>query len=262
MLVLLPPSEAKAEGGDGPPLGRRPVLGTPALSAPRNALLAALRRAARTDRAALVSGLKLPASAATAALRATTSASATPTTPALDRYTGVVYQALDVATLPPDARGRAEEAVVVTSGLWGVVRGGDLVPEYRVPASGVVPGFGGVAAHWRRPLAAAVPRLVGDEGVLDLRSSDYRGMWRPGPALRDQVLAVRVLAQRPGGQVGPVSYHAKWVKGLVLRHLVTSGEVYVDPLAALADAADALGLRLVDTSTAAERSADLVGRYG
>ena len=261
MLVLLPPSEAKADGGDGPPVGRRPVLGTPELAAPRAALIAALRRAARTDRLGLVAGLRLPPSAAKAALAATTGAGSGPTMPALDRYTGVLYQALDVAGLTPAARLRAEATVVVVSGLWGVVRGGDLVPEYRVPAAGTVPGHGGVTAHWRRPLADAVPALVGDQPVLDLRSTDYRGMWRPGPALREQVVAVRVLAERPTGAVGPVSWHAKWVKGLVVRELVRSRRPDGDPLDALAAAADALDLRLVDTSTGSERSVDLIGRY-
>lgn len=262
MLVLLPPSEGKLAGGDGPPVGRRPVLSTAALAPTRSALLAALRRSARTDRAALAGGLRLPASSAVLSLRATLAAGSAPTRPALDRYTGVVYQALGASTLSPGARLRADGSVLVMSGLWGVVRGGDLVPDYRVPASGTVPGHGGVTAHWRRPLAAAMPDVVGDQPVLDLRSTDYQGLWRPGPALRDQVLAVRVLARRPSGQVGPVSYHAKWVKGLVVRHVMSSRRRYADPLDAAADAAAALDLELVDTSTATERSVDLVGAYG
>ncbi len=261
MLVLLPPSEGKATGGDGPPVGRRPVLSTPQLAAPRAALLAAVRRAARADRGGLATGLRLPPSAVRAALAATTGAGSAPTLAALDRYTGVVYQAIDVGGLSSPARRRAEESVVVVSGLWGVVRGGDLVPDYRVPAAGTVPGHGGVAAHWRRPLAAAMPGLVGDQPVLDLRSTDYRAMWRPASDLREQVVAVRVLAERPTGAVGPVSYHAKWVKGLVVGHLVRSGRTYADPMVALAEAAEALELRVVDTSTATDRSVDLVGRY-
>ena len=113
---------------------------------------------------------------------------------------------------------------MVASGLWGVVRGGDLVPDYRVPAAGTVPGLGGVSAHWRPALAAAMPALVGSEPVLDLRSTDYRGMWRPGPDLRDQVVTVRVLAERGTGRgrrTGVVSFHAKHVKGQVVRHLVS-----------------------------------------
>jgi cytoplasmic iron level regulating protein YaaA (DUF328/UPF0246 family) len=265
VLLLLPPSEAKSAGGSGPALGDRPVLSTPELAAPRQRLAAALRRAARTDPTRLAAGLKLPPGLADAALAADRSVSTAPTRPALDRYAGVVYAALDVASLTPAARRRAEREVVVLSGLWGVVRGADPVPDYRVPASGVVAGIGSVTTHWRAPLAEALPGLVGDEPVLDLRSGDYRAMWRPVGGLRDQVVAVRVLAERGTGAhrtVGPVSHHAKTVKGLVVRHLVSGRCRHRDPMAALADAADALDLRVVDTSSGPVRSVDLVGRVG
>jgi cytoplasmic iron level regulating protein YaaA (DUF328/UPF0246 family) len=225
-------------------------------------LLAALRRAAKADRAALTAGLKLPASAALAALRADLAAGSAPTLPALDRYQGVVYQALDVTSLTPTARARADEQVVVMSGLWGVVRGGDLVPDYRVPASGTIPGLGVVSAHWRPALRTAMPALVGDSPVLDLRSTDYRDMWKPGPELREQVVAVRVLAEQgtgAGRRTMPVSYHAKYVKGLVVRHLVGGRRRHTDPMAALADAAAALDLR-VEVTGGPDRTVDLVGR--
>ena len=262
MLVLLPPSEAKATGCDGPPVGRRPTLSTPSLSASRRALLAAIRAAARTDRAELVAGLRLPRSVADAALRADLRAPTAPTLPALRRYAGVLYQALDVGSLAPGAVRRAEAAVIVTSGLWGVVRGADLVPDYRVPAGGRVPGLGGVAAHWRGPLADVLPSLVGDASVLDLRSTDYLAMWRPGPALRGRVLQVRVLAD-PGTGRAPsgVSYHAKWVKGLLVRHLARLRHWPADPWAAVTGAAAALDLTALDSSTAEVCRVDLVGRY-
>ena len=267
MLVLLPPSEGKTPGGEGPPVGRRPSFGAPGLARPRAELLEALRRAARAAPEDLCRGLKLPTSVAPAALKAVASAATAPTMAALDRYAGVVYQGLDVASLSAAARARADEQVLVVSGLWGVVRGGEQVPDYRVPAAGRVPGLGGVAAHWRRPLADVLPGLVGDRTVLDLRSSDYLGMWRPDADLRDRVLVVRVLAERVSGSsrtTSAVSYHAKWVKGLVTRHLVRSRRQWKDPWSALADAAGALDLRVVDTSTGGPRggwSADLVGRY-
>lgn len=264
MLLLLPPSEVKATGGAGPPLGRRPELSTPALAAARVELVTAIRRATRVDRAGLAAGLKLPAGLARAALSANIAVATAPTMAALDRYAGVLYAALDVASLSPAARRRAEDQVVVFSGLWGAVRGADALPDYRVPASGTVPGLGGVTAHWRGPLAAVLPLLVGDRPVLDLRSSDYLSMWRPQAALRDQVVSVRVLAERGTGarrSVGPVSFHAKSVKGQVVRHLVTARRVHRDPMAALVETAGALGLRLVDTSSARGRSVDLIGPF-
>jgi len=262
VLVLLPPSEAKTAGGDGAPVGRRPALSTPALGAARRDLLAAIRAAARTDRADLMTGLHLPPSVADAALRADLRAATAPTMPALRRYAGVLYQALDVASLPPAAARRAEAAVVVASGLWGIARGADLVPDYRVPAGGRVPGFGGVAAHWRGPLATLMPSLVAEQAVLDLRSTDYLAMWRPGPALRRRVLQVRVLAD-PGSGRAPsgVSYHAKWVKGLLVRHLALLRRWPADPWSAVTAAAAALDLTVRDSSTADVCRVDLVGRY-
>ena len=267
MLVLLPPSEGKTPGGDGPPLGPRPTMSTPALAAPRAALVAAVRHAAAADPAALAAGLRLPPGLADAALAADRAVTRAATRPALDRYAGVVYAALDAGSLSAAARRRADEQVLVLSGLWGVVRGGDPVPDYRVPASGSVPGLGRVVAHWRQPLAAALPALVGDSVVLDLRSTDYTAMWRPTGAVRARVIAVRVLAERGSGnarKVGPVSYHAKWVKGRLARHLVSSRRrprTVLDLAAAVAAAAADLDLRVVDGGTLAAPAFDLVGRY-
>lgn len=264
MLLLLPPSEVKTSGGTGPPVGRRPRLSTPGLASARGDLVAALRQAARSDPDGLAAGLRVPPGLARAAVRANASVATAPTRAALDRYAGVLYAALDVRTLTAAGRRRADVEILVLSGLWGVVRGGDHVPDYRVPASGLVQGLGGVSAHWRRPLADVLPEVVGNDAVLDLRSTDYGAMWRPAGDLRDRVVAVRVLAERGIGDrrtVGPVSFHAKTVKGLVVRHLVSARTRHPDPMAALADAATALDLRLVDTSTATARSADLVGRF-
>jgi cytoplasmic iron level regulating protein YaaA (DUF328/UPF0246 family) len=265
VLVLLPPSEAKVPGGDGPPVGRRPVLSSPELARTRNELLDALRRAARTQPVALAAGLKLPPTVAAAAIATDARARSAPTMRALDRYAGVVYQALDVAGLSPSARRRAEEQVLVLSGLWGVVRGDDLVPDYRVPASGSVPGLGGVTRHWRAALAAVMPALVGDRAVLDLRSTDYAGLWRPAGELAERVVAVRVLAERGTGDrrtTSAVSFHAKTVKGLLTRHLVTARRRHTDPMTALRDAAAALDLRVeVPTGDTQTRRVDLVGRY-
>jgi len=227
-------------------------------------MMAAIRRAARVDPAGLAAGLKLPDRLARAALNANSAVATAPTMAALDRYAGVLYAALDVGGLSTAARRRAEDQVVVFSGLWGAVRGGDALPDYRVPASGTVPGLGGVSAHWRAALAAALPLLVGDLPVLDLRSGDYVSMWRPAVPLRDQVVSVRVLAERGTGarrSVGPVSFHAKSVKGLVVRHLVTGRRVHRDPMTALSEVAGALGLRLTDTSSASGRSVDLIGPF-
>ena len=264
VFLLLPPSEAKAAGGDGPAVGARPSLSTPGLREPRRVLLSALRQAVKDQPEELARGLKLPSSVAGAALTADATASRAATMAALDRYVGVLYQGLAAWQMSTAARRRADEQVLVLSGLWGVVRGGDLIPDYRVPASGSVPGLGGVAAHWRGPLSTELPSLIGSAEVIDLRSSDYRALWRPIPELRRQVLTVRVLAAR-GTQAqpvaGPVSYHAKLIKGQVARDILIARPNHRGAREAVEHAAAVLGLKVVDAGDAAAPSVDLVGKY-
>jgi hypothetical protein len=78
-------------------------------------------------------------------------------------------------------------------------------------------------------------------------------------------VAVRVLAEKGAGArrtTSVVSFHAKTVKGLVVRHLVTSRRHHADPLAALREAAAALDLRVeVPSPGRFPQVVDLVGRY-
>ena len=86
-------------------------------------------------------------------------------------------------------------------------------------------------------------------------------MWRPASDLREQVRrgAGAGRAADRGGGAGELPREVG--QGPLVGHLVRSGRTYADPMAALAEAAEALELRVVDTSTATDRTVDLVGRY-
>lgn len=241
------------------PVGPRPALSAPGLARPRAQLLTAVSRAAGSHPADLAAGLKLPPSVKDEALAANRRARTAPTLPALDRYAGVLYASLGAGSLTPAARRRAGETLLIFSGLWGVVRASDWVPAYRVPAAGSVPGLGSVLQHWRGPLAEVLPDVLGNEPVLDLRSSDYRALWRPTGRLAAHVVPVRILADRGGGATSPVSHHAKTVKGELARFLLTSRRRFGEPVVAVRAAAEALDLRVTEQKTRDGWQVDLVG---
>ncbi|MDQ1671931.1 MAG: uncharacterized protein QOC98_493 [Frankiaceae bacterium] len=195
--ILLPPSEAKSPGGTGVPLAEL-GLGTGQLATTRRTVIDAVARlcADRPDDATDL--LRLPPGVAEAARAANVAVWQAPTMPALDRFTGVLFDAFAPGSLPPAARARAEESVVVFDGSFGVLGGGDLVPDHRVPAAAMLPDLGGVAALWRPTLAAELPGRFAGHVVVDLRSTDYAAMWRPGPNDVLDVLTVRILVAQPG----------------------------------------------------------------
>jgi uncharacterized protein len=220
VLILLPPSEGKTAARRGAPLDLD-KLSLPALNPAREKLLDALTSlcAADPEAAAGVLGLT-PGQAGAVADNARLRTAAT--TPAQRLYSGVLYQALDLAGLDARARRRARSSLLIFSGLWGAVRVTDRLPGYKLPVGTRLPGIGPVTGFWRDQLGTALPALAGTGLVLDLRSSGYLPMWRPaGPG----VVSVRVLhEQRVGGVLrrAVVSHFNKATKGRLVRALLSA----------------------------------------
>lgn len=218
MHLLLPPSEGKTDGGRGRPLRGR--LGDSRLDRARSEAVDALLRLVAGPREPAAAALLLPAGVVDTALAANAAVLDARTTPALRRYSGVVYDGFAVATMSAAEQRVAARTSLVFSGLFGVVRGNEAIPTYRVPAKAVLPGLGIAATYWRPVLADVLPAMLGRGLVVDLRSGDYASMWRPGPALADRVVSVRVLSPAPRGGHAVISYNSKFAKGLLAAALV------------------------------------------
>ncbi|MFF5227316.1 YaaA family protein [Dactylosporangium sp. NPDC000521] len=238
MLILLPPSEGKAAAprrGAALDLDR---LSLPALSDARTTVVDDLVKLSDDPALALTTLGLTPGLADEAARNAQLRTA--PTLPAAALYTGVLYDALGLASLTGPALARARKQLLIFSGLWGAVRPADRIPSYRCSIGVRLPTAGPLAAHWRAVLPPVLDELAGDSLVLDLRSSAYASVWTP----RNGV-TVRVLH---GGKV--VSHFNKATKGRLVRALVLAGARPRTP-AALATALRELGYT-VDARTPRE----------
>jgi len=251
VLILLPPSEGKAPDGDGPkvdPAG----LAFPQLAKTRKALMAELTRLAKGREATALEVLGLSPNQG-GELAADRQLATAPTLPAADRYTGVLYDALDLPGLrrdDPAAFARAEARVLTFSGLWGVVRPTDAIPAYRCSGGVTLPKAGPVAKLWRAALTPALAPAVASGLVVDLRSSMYTGMWKAPASAAERTASVRVLHERIVDGVpkrSVVSHFNKATKGRLARALLV-GDVVVDTPKELAEALQDLGLRTETTA--------------
>jgi hypothetical protein len=213
LAVLLPPSEGKAPDGDGPGWDPGDGVFGPRLARPRTAVATALRRAKGGDEKLL--GVKGPAlERARAANRTVVGA---PTLPAWRRYTGVVWDHLDIAGLDRRARTRAADAVVVVSGMAGLVALDDPLPDHRLKLGVRLGALGRVDAFWRADLSAALDDHLAGRTVVDLLPKEHAAAWTPDPT-RYRLLRVRFV--EAGGRVG--GHTAKAAKGLLARALLAS----------------------------------------
>lgn len=240
MLVLLPPSETKAIGGEGGPLDLD-ALSFPELNPVRDKLVSALADLAKDTKASLkaldISERQIDEVHRNAALRTSE------TTPALMRYTGVLYDNLDFGTLKKAERERAYQRLAVASALFGAIKGGDPVPAYRLSGGSALPSHGSLRTLWKPALEPVLREA--DEFVVDLRSGAYSSL-----AKIPHAVVVRVITSE--GKV--VSHFNKAHKGLLARAIARSNAEPSD-LKGLVKLAQKAGLKVVPTS---EKTADLI----
>ncbi len=239
MLVLLPPSEGKTIPRRGTALDLD-GLSFPELTDTREQVLEALVTLASQEptRALEVLGLS-PRQADEVARDARLDTA--PTAAASKVYSGVLYEALDLASLDAPARRRAQRSLVVSSALFGALRVGDRIPAYRLSGGATLPGIGSVNAAWRDPLATAMSGAASRGIVVDLRSGTYAAMWRPTGDVATRTVAVTVLQELPDGSRKVVSHFNKATKGRLVRAWLRDG---VEPRDAddLADACERAGV--------------------
>ncbi|GAA4603058.1 cytoplasmic iron level regulating protein YaaA (DUF328/UPF0246 family) [Actinoplanes octamycinicus] len=224
MLILLPPSEGKTPATTGDPVDHAtlwlPQLG-PARSRVQSRLVALCKRTSARSVADSLSVLGL-SDGQRGELARNAELPVAPAAPAVEVYTGVLYEALDAGTLDEAARKWLFETAVVFSGLWGVVRLGDRIPAYRCSVGVTLPVLGGLTAYWKKALRTALDQAAAGGPVLDLRSGAYAAMWAPPAGAADRVAALRVLHEKVVGGVpkrSVVSHFNKATKGRLVRAL-------------------------------------------
>ena len=203
MMILLPPSETKRPGGKrGPadPSG----WALPGLLPQREEVLEALVALA-ADPEATRRVLKLSDKQLAEAVRDNAALGDGPVMPAVDRYTGVLFDALDAGSLDGYARRWLGAHVRIHSAPFGPVGALDPIPSYRLGAGASVPGLPALRKVWAEAVTAEL--TAADPGfVLDLRSEAYAELGPIPAAMRSEY--VRVVTDQ-GKALNHFNKHAK-----------------------------------------------------
>ncbi|GAA1841525.1 YaaA family protein [Agromyces salentinus] len=235
MLLLLPPSETKREGGSGAPLDLA-SLSYPELTDLRSELVDRLIALCADESVALKAlklGPRLVKEVEHDRLLRTS-----PTMPALDRFTGVLFDALDAETLDDASRRFAADTTFVHSALFGLLGALDPIPAYRLSHDSRVPGVS-LRRYWREAISSRISEHAGV--VLDLRSEAYADLG-PSPA-RQESLFVRVVTVDAGGQRRALNHFNKQAKGRFTRRFLETRPI-IDAIDDLIDWAGSEGFVL------------------
>jgi len=135
--------------------------------------------------------------------------------PAINVYTGVLYQALDWASLSAAARKRGASAVVIISAKYGAVRPDQLIESYKEKID---------KKAMREPVAQVLD-VIKTDLIVDCRSSTYKTVWH-SPI--DKTVEVRVSTVVDGVRT-VVTHMSKKTRGEITRWLLQSRSVPKTP---------------------------------
>ena len=252
MLLLLPPSETKDIGGKPLNIGQV-ALTFGQLNDARDQVYTALKSLCNgdADAAAKVLGL---GKKQLGDLQVNLEVQTSPIMPALDRYTGTLYDGLhgrglkgtptEFASLGEAARARAKDTLLVQSALFGLIPAMNLIPNYRLSGTTRLPGLS-LKDVWSQAHDRVWPRLE-DSPIIDLRSKSYAELAPIPPSVEH--FWVEVVSEDASGQQRAMNHFNKKAKGEFVRSVLSLTSA-ASSVSDLKKAAKKAGLRLEESKS-------------
>ena len=148
---------------------------------------------------------------------------------ALRGFTGEVFKALDVASLPQMAVDKYRGKFFIVSSLYGLLRADDIIKPYRLDyTSSCAPDGSKIFSFWKKKLTDFLLSLVkekNDREVLDLLPGDAArcfDMNELSRHVRVEKVEFKTITGR-GEMKTPHSGRLKELRGLLLREIIRSG---------------------------------------
>lgn len=138
---------------------------------------------------------------------------------ALDRYSpGVMYQAMDFVALPTGAQRRLLEYGIIFSGLFGLLRPDDLIPDYKLKMDATLPGIGKIGTYWRERMSDLLNQRLKGRVVWNLLPVVHQESWTDEQTYQEMILVKFLKKQK--GELKPVTHGVKGLRGKLVNYIV------------------------------------------
>ena len=130
-----------------------------------------------------------------------------PTLKAIQRYTGVAYEAIGYEKLTIQAKNYCDKNILIFSNLFGVLKADDCIPNYKFKQGQILPTLDTIK-YFKECLKPYLDEILKDQEILDLRAGFYDKFYKiPYPYITMKFLK--------DGKV--VSHWAKHYRGEIVK---------------------------------------------
>ena len=178
-IILLPPSENKADGGNNEYISIKDYNSNNSLHKQREYLYTSLLSYINN---ASIDGLKAffgitKDNLALQAKELLQNHHKEKTFTAIERYTGVMFKYLDYHSLNQQSKQNAEDSMLIIDGLFGLLAITDLIPNYKLPIGSKFKTSNqifNIAKYWKENLKHHFKATFSNKIVLDILPQSHR----------------------------------------------------------------------------------------
>lgn len=226
--ILLAPSERKAAGGShswAEVKSDAKLNRFSELVAERDRVVSAMKEAIQAKNR-LADLFEVKGKALEKAIEVNLEIASAPTRPAIERYTGDMYEAIDPGSLSPNGVQMFKKVGLIVSGLLGLVTPGDMIPDYKLKISAQLPDVGPLTRYWKGELAHLWIRELKGRGVLDLLPEEHSKTIAPpsGAVSWIQVKFGKVSGKGSKAKFSAITHESKILRGQLVRSVLESGK--------------------------------------
>lgn len=148
---------------------------------------------------------------------------------ALDRFSpGVMYDAMDFPGLPTGAQRRLLENGIIFSGLFGLLRPDDLIPDHRLPMTSIVPGVGKLSDYWRPLISPVLNKELEGAFVWNLLPASHLAAWE-NERTYERIIRVNFFEEKSGKR-SKVTDDVATLEGKLVNFIVRDSLEDLEPL--------------------------------
>lgn len=135
--------------------------------------------------------------------------------PAIERYTGVVYNHIDWSTLSAKAKNYMKKNILIFSGLFGLLRPDTLIPDYKLKMNVL-----SLQYHWSPIISEELEK---EDLIIDLLPQVHRKAYNKG----DNVITIDFQVVKKGKK-SAAGHFGKAVKGQLIRYIAENQITNID----------------------------------
>ncbi len=139
-----------------------------------------------------------------------------PTLPAIKRFSGVMFKAIDYSSLSLTGKENFNTSVLFIDGMFGLVRPQDFLPEYKLKIASKFLDIN-VTKFWKDRLRGDFDVLFRDQLIIDILPEAHRKVL----TLNETIDYVQIVfVDKVGEKYKQTGHNSKQLKGELLQYLV------------------------------------------